>query len=153
MNGGMFGFSAAIPPLACAVYRRTTGDYTTTSTSFVDVDSTNLALTIVTGAHRVAVVFTGAITASSTNEITNFDVTIDGVRQGGDGGLTAGQGNGNNVGQRDNVSFYYISDVLKPGPHTFKLQWKTILATATLYGGSSGNPINTFAVLELPYGA
>jgi hypothetical protein len=123
--------------LASASYKRTSGSYTTTSATFVDVDNTNLALTITTLARRVLIGFTGTIKHSST-VATSFTVDLDGTNLGaalgstGYGGLvTARPGTANFEG---NVSFTFLTDVLTAASHTFKLQWVTAAATATLYG-------------------
>jgi hypothetical protein len=110
-------------------------DYTTTSTSFVDVDATNLSLTITTTGGDVMVGFFGTVehSAASSNAI-RFDVDLDGSVIGGDAGL-AGM-NFSVSDQRLTVSFVYLVTGLSAGTHTFKLQWETASATATLFAGS-----------------
>jgi hypothetical protein len=60
---------------------RTAGDYMTTSTSFVDIDTNNLVINLTTGASWVWLLLTGSIYVSSL-QYSCFDFTIDGVRQG-----------------------------------------------------------------------
>lgn len=127
-----------------ASYKRTSGNYTTTSTSFVDVDGTNLALTITTLARRVMIGFTGSIKHSAANA-TSLTVDLDGTNLGaavgsaGYGGLVTVRPSTNNF--EGDASFTFLTDVLSAGSHTFKLQWVTAAATATLPGstGSTGS--------------
>lgn len=118
--------------------RVSSGDLTTTSTSFVD--ATGLTLTATTGADRVMVAFsaTGAIGASAQAVVTTL--LVDGTNVGGAGGLTLLQSatGGQQIGF---VGFTYVSDVLSAGSHTFKVQWRSTNSgtTATLYAGS-GRP-------------
>lgn len=135
--------------LQAAKYKRTSGNYTTTSATFVDVDGTNLALTITTGARRCMVGVVGTVSNSGTN--TNmFDIAIDGTRQGGDFGLW--QVRTPVAGYRANASFQFLTDALTAASHTFKLQWLCNTGTATLYGTSSGDSTLVMWVQEI-YGA
>jgi len=131
--------------LQSARYKRTSGDYTTTSTTFVDVDSTNFSFTFTTGARRVLLGLVGSCANSGTNSSVVFDVTVDGTRQGG-----------TNWGmQRTQIytatavvdcSFTYLTDTLSAGSHTFKLQWRASADTATLEGS---DPYCEFFAVEL----
>jgi hypothetical protein len=134
-----------IGTLQAASFKRTAGDYTTTSTTFVDVDATNFALTFTTGARRVMIGLVGSCANSATNSSVVFDVTVDGTRQGGTSwGL-----------QRTQIytatavvdcSFVYITAALTAASHTFKLQWRASADTATLYGS---DPVCEFFAVEL----
>jgi hypothetical protein len=106
-------------------------DYTTTSTTFVDVDATNLALTITTDGGDVLVHFHGVCQANYTNRV-DFDVELDGTRLGGDDGIAAMQER-----TEVTVSFTRLITGLSAGEHTFKLQWKASDSNgATLYAGA-----------------
>jgi hypothetical protein len=105
------------------------GDYATTQTTFVDVDVSNLALTITTTGGDVMVGFHGHIYANGG--ICNLDVTVDGAREAGDDGITAVH-----AAFREAVSFVRLITDLDAGSHTFKLQWKVSAGTATLYAGA-----------------
>jgi hypothetical protein len=108
-------------------------DYTTTSTSFVDVDATSgkLSLTITTNGGDVLVHFEGAIAINSSNKVY-LEIDIDGVPVGGDDGINVGK-HGINPHV---VSFTRLITGLSTGSHTFKLQWKVSAGTATLYAGA-----------------
>jgi hypothetical protein len=103
-------------------------DYTTTSTSFVDLDATNLALTITTTGGDVLIGFYGYVYNATGS--TFFDVLLDGVRVAGDDGLL-----------RTSTAAFpfscaYLKVSLAAGSHTFKLQWKVNTGTTTLYAGA-----------------
>jgi hypothetical protein len=122
---------------ASARYVRSAGSYTTTSTTFVDVDGTNMSLTITTGARRVNVGLIGTASLSvAAGNLYAFDITVDGTRQGGTYGYYFRQPSTATYGEP--VGFIYPTDVLSAGSHTFKLQWRVLGATtATLFGDSS----------------
>lgn len=124
---------------------RTAGNYTTTSTTFVDVDNTNMSITLTTGARRCMIVVSGSGYHSDTNHWA-FDIDIDGSRQGQAFGLVFG---GDVTTQNQSRSFTYITDVLSAASHTFKLQWRVDGGTATLYANTTNTPL-IFSVVELP---
>jgi hypothetical protein len=103
-------------------------DYTTTSTSFVDVDATNLSLTINTAGGDVLIVFLGFGAGSAR---LYFDIAIDGVRMAGDDGFFSAVQNSNGP-----LTLVALKQGLSAGSHTFKLQWKVNSGTGTLYAGA-----------------
>lgn len=114
-----------------------TGDYTTTSSSFVDVDATNLALTIETNGGDVLVHFHGSIKNSNAGGIMFFDIDVDGTRHGGDDGcIVVENPDAATASQRIAISFTRLITGLAAGSHTFKLQWKRSAGTITLYAGA-----------------
>ena len=132
--------------LASARYIRSAGDYTTTSDSFVDVDATNLALVITTGAHRVLVGFVGSGYNTSTNAGIVLTVSVDGVDQGSSTyGLVMHKQLGAGS-ENDNLSFAYLTDVLSAGEHTFKLRYRRSSANSAVISGSA--PQMEFYVME-----
>lgn len=133
--------------LASASYQRTSGDYTTTSTTFVDVDTTNMTLSITTGAHRVLIGFTGTIQNNAQDLITYVTVMLDGINLGNASGFVMAQKFSGGASREDG-SFAFLTNVLSAASHTFKLQWRVNGGTATLRGGSSGEPAAQFWVME-----
>jgi hypothetical protein len=109
-------------------------DYTTTSTSFVDVDGTNLVLTITTAGGDVLIGFSGLVGNNGNTQNVLFDVLLDGVRIGGDDGLIGMRTAA--AGAASPVSLLFLKTGLSAGSHTFKLQWRTTATTATLYAGA-----------------
>jgi hypothetical protein len=109
-------------------------DYSTTSTSFVDVDGTNLALTLTTGGGDVLVHFHGVVSHTSSNYRIHFTVTMDGNVIAGDDGMI---GTSAPAAVPGNVmTFTRLVTGVSAGEHLFKLQWKTQGATAKLFAGA-----------------
>jgi len=102
-------------------YEVTAGGYTTTSTSFVDVDATNLSFTLNTGGGDILVSLVAVLNAPAGTIVGKFDIVVDGIS------VSAGSGISSNyiTTQLENCSFPYLITGVSPGTHTFKLQWKT----------------------------
>ena len=112
-------------------------DYTTTSTTFVDIDATNLALAITTTGGDVMVGFHGGVSVG-TAEFVYFDIheSVGAARIGGDDGLLSLlSGNSNGI-PNDSVGFVRLITGLSAAAHTLKLQWKVKAQTATLFAGA-----------------
>jgi hypothetical protein len=109
-------------------------DYTTTSTSFADIDATEgkLQLTITTNGGDVMVHFHGSFNANG-NVRVYLDIDVDGTRNGGDDGIVF---NFIELNARQAISFTRLITGLSDGSHTFKLQWKVSANTATLHAGA-----------------
>ena len=106
---------------ASAIYT-TTEEIRVVGDEFADLDSTNLNLTITTTGGDVLVHFDGAMARNVSSNRCHFDIDVDGIRQGGDIGLThidVVHGD-----RRHSVSFDRFVQGLSAGSHTFKLQWK-----------------------------
>ncbi len=98
-------------------------DYTTTSTSMVDIDATNLALTITVTTGRVRINFAGYFYSdSAVSRVAFIDVLVDGTSING--------GNPEQKAYADTngtpMSFTVYKTGLSAASHTFKLQWKMI---------------------------
>ncbi len=107
-------------------------DYSTTSTSFVNIDGTDLSLTFTTAGGILLATFTGNAYTVATASRIYFDITVDGVRQGGDDGYIATELTTNSRAVCIVVPLYGVS----AGSHTFALQWKTNTGTAGMYAGA-----------------
>jgi len=124
----------------------TSGDYTTTSATFADVDSSNLSITLATSGRRVLVAFSGiAFVGPTVAGNVSFDFLVDGVRQGGTEGLMILFSDGLSFGSNDiqNPSFSYLTAVLSAGIHTFKPQWRVSASTATLRASATAPTVFT----------
>lgn len=143
------GGAGAASALQSARYVRSAGDYTYTgATAFADIDATNLALTITTGARKVLIGFQGVAASNNAAGAMFFDVDLDGARLGGanNGLLYIPQhATGSEL---VNVSFTYLTATLTADSHTFKLQWANANAshTLTLRGA---DPTCLFYVVEM----
>jgi hypothetical protein len=128
-------------------------NYTTTSTSFVAVDTTNLRITKTINSGRVRLEATCRARHSDTSSGSGsdlggtmaFDFLLDGgsTRVGGTNGLTRMQ-QGNNGTQQHMIVIVGEFTGLSVGSHTFDLAWKTSGATATIF--NSGYPVTMRAV-------
>lgn len=124
-------------------------NYTTTSTSFTDVDATNLSITVVTGGGVMEVIFDGVVDNSGAS-YNYMNVDIDGSPMVANDGINATQEGA--AGERQIFSFNRRVIGLSAGSHTFKLQWKVSGGTATLYAGAGTASLDIhpqFSVKEL----
>lgn len=118
---------------------RTSGDLSTTSTSFVD--ATGMSITMTTGARRVLVGVIAKGYVGTNGEYIELDIDIDGAGQGGTRGL-AGARIATASSNQVNLSFTYLSDVLTAASHTIKLRWKGVNGnTANLVAQSASSPL------------
>jgi hypothetical protein len=129
-----------------SVYNRNSTNYTTSSTSFTDIDGVNLSLSVTTGARRVLVAFCGAGTNTTNGAFIGLDLLVDGVSVSSGEGILIAAGSAN---LDRNLSFTYVTDVLTAASHTFKLQWKASAGTNTLYAGAGGGPVLQLSAVEL----
>lgn len=126
--------------LAAAKVVLTSGDITTTSTSFVD--ATGLTCTISTGAHRVLYGLTASAFAASGDQLL-VDVAVDGTRVGG-GTLGLIQFNNTNALP---LTLSGMTDALSAGSHTIKVQFRSLSGgTATI---RAANPAALWWVAEI----
>lgn len=115
--------------------RKGTTDYTITSTTWADVDATNLNLSLDTTGGDVLVTFTGSAYAPSAALNIEFDLDVDGVREGGSSGIVVVTTNSSLVA---NVSFSWWITGLSAGAHAIKLQAKLNAAgTVNLLAGGT----------------
>lgn len=122
----------------CASHQITT-DYTTTSTTFVDIDTTNLNLTLTTTGGKVLCGFFGAFeNPTSGSRAVYLDVEVDGTRFGdtADGVIGSRFGGSGDPGA---IGFVILIDGLSDGAHDFKLQWRGDLADSKLEGTDSAS--------------
>ena len=109
------------------IYRRLGGSYSTTSTSYVQIDAANLTSTITTTGGDVLISLTAAAAAIGGTllaqfEIDNSGTTRDVLRQ------TI------STSETQNVSFTYTEFSLAPGTYTFTIRWKTSANTLQMPG-------------------
>lgn len=138
-----------LDPNADAILYNNTADYTTTSATMVDVDATNLSITITTNGGPVLVTFSGAAQHNLARS-TGFDVAVDGTAQGATFtyGINMVTTNANTLNLYMPVSFAILITGLSAASHTFKLQWNTGGATAKLASQAAYIGVN-FNAIEL----
>lgn len=118
-------------------------DYSSSSTSFVDVDA-DLSCTITSTGGWVLCHFHGTVKVSSTSAAqvrVYFDLQVDGARDGGDTGyiVAVGRDSTNDYEQVRTISFTRLL-LLAAGAHTVDLQWKVTASAGTptvvMYAGA-----------------
>ena len=105
-------------------------DYTTTSTSFTNVDGTDLSFTFTTNGGDVMVHFHGTVNNGAGTVFLDF--TVDAVRHAGDDGIMRCPSN-----NTSSMAFTELVTGLAAGSHTFELQWKVSGGTGTMYAGAA----------------
>lgn len=108
-------------------------DYTTASTTFVDVDATNFSLTITTNGGDVMIGFHGTGSVNNVNNIY-MNIARDGVGLVGDEGMMAETSSIAN--HLSNLSFLHVVANVLPGTHTFNLQWRVNADTGKMFAGA-----------------
>lgn len=141
------------PPTAIYNTAGLTSDFSTSSTSFTDVDSTNLALSITTagngaaGASDVLIWLCGTLYSSGSIRIY-FRILEDGSTLNIDGdGLLVSELSGVRP-----VGFTFLRVNASIGSHTYKLQWKVSSGTGVLLanvGTSTRDTKAQFGVREI----
>lgn len=130
---------------ASVIARNNAGAYSTSSGTFADVDSTNLAITLSLTTGRVALFLTGSFYADAAARLLSLDCTIDGTR------WMAAHTDGMAKETLDTNARIITLAMMKPGlsvgSHTFKLQWKVGSGTAYLFSAAGDVPVN-FVVAE-----
>ncbi|MBZ0293888.1 MAG: hypothetical protein K8L99_15090 [Anaerolineae bacterium] len=108
-------------------------DYQTTATGWVNVDASNLSITITTAGGDVLVGFHG-VCAPANDQSIFFDIALDNVRQGGDDGVIACR----RTSTQSAVTFSFVRLLtgINAGAHSFRLQWRVSGGTGTLYAGA-----------------
>lgn len=119
-------------------------DYTTTSTSFTDVDATggNFNLSIETTGGDVLVGFIGSIRVltSSGDDFLWLNVLVDTTDVAADDGVLVYSPSNNDVAV---ISFVYLVTDLSAGTHSFKLRWRVNSGrTGVLYAGAGTASLN-----------
>jgi len=119
-------------------------DYTTTSSSFVDVDATDLNLTITTTGGKVLCIANFSY-SSSTNEAQGNFTFFDNTNSSNLGNATGGLAEVDDVDSTDTVNqtVMGISGALSAGAHSFKLRWKRDGGTSKILS----NNVDVFMIL------
>ena len=101
--------------------------------AFVDVDGTNLSLTITTTGGDVMIHFHGTFRLNAAGSMM-LNVTQDGSVIAADDGFIHFTTFAST--DRMPISFTRLVTGVSAGSHTFNLRWKSVTATATLYAGA-----------------
>lgn len=128
-------------------------DYTIASSTWADVDATNLAMTVVSTVDCVMhVEFNVTIfySSGSGDGITCFDIDVNGTRYAGDDGLKQGFVKSGLNPQLQSLTI--AADIpVSAGSNTFKLQWMrytTISVTVGMYAGAGTSQHDVHPVMS-----
>ncbi len=112
-------------------HRLPAGSYSTTSTSSVDIDGTNMSHTITTTGGDIRVTFSGygRVTGAGGQNL-NLSVDIDSTEY-----LVLSQENYTSL-QEMNMSFSWIISGLSAGEHTVKMVWSVTSGTGQMYAAT-----------------
>jgi hypothetical protein len=126
------------------IIRTAAADYTTTSTTFVDIDSTNLSITLAVSGSAVMVGFSGMAQFVNVGSHPVFDFTVDGVRYTTtSSGLVGYEGtSGAFVGT---VTYTALVVGLTVGTHVFRPVWRNA-TTGTVTLRAVNNPVCFWAI-------
>jgi hypothetical protein len=128
-------------------------NYTTSSTTFVDVDTDDFRCDVTLAGTVALVWFVCAVQHTDTNGSINFNISVDNVDQYGDDGIFGVRPMDFTTSHRTPVTIVHRLTGITPGTRTFRMRWKTSGATATLlsHGASinGGNFYTQFGVTEL----
>jgi hypothetical protein len=117
-----------------SVLRDNGGDYTTTSTTFVDVDGTNLKGTLTISGSAVLLGFTCQFKYQTTTAYLDF--TVDGVRVGAAGADGLIYSVSGAAYMKPFGCFIALATGLSVGSHTFKVVWKSYGGTSVMHSGN-----------------
>lgn len=119
--------------------------YLTASSTFVDVDATNVAFSLNCTTGRVLIMASVHLYTSNAAGAVYLDVSIDGTRQGGSHGLIKHH-TASNTTQDAHIQF--IKTGLSVGAHEFRLMWATATG-GTVRMVSDGNLAVSFCGAEI----
>jgi hypothetical protein len=111
-------------------------NHTTTSTSFANVDATNITFAVTSAGGRYWLGFAGRYVHSGSASYIYFDIAVDGTRIGGTNGLLPCSSS--TTGSAFQIITPYV---LTAGTRTITLQWRVSAGTGTL---DSTNTVNWF---------
>ena len=118
------------PPTAYYLIDRDT-DYSTTSTSFTDIHSTEMALSITLDVESDVMLGLQCVLYSSSSIRIYLRVDVDGSPLQADDGLLVSEASGVRT-----ICPMLLIPALAAGEHTFKMQWKVSSGTGVMNSGA-----------------
>lgn len=133
-------------PRPTGIDRNNSGTYTTTSTSYGDIDGTNVVITIVTDERPLQAVLSGSQYQSGAGNYNYYDFSVDGTREGAS--YTAGLTEDRATDANYPVFFSIVRPIqgLSAGMHVIKPQWKVSAGTGTIVSNTTIVPLS-FSVM------
>ncbi len=118
-----------VPPQA-SHYSLSYAGASTSSSTFVNTDATNLSQTITTKGGRIAICLNGLVYMSGTGR-AYFDFSLDGTRLG-DSAYGLGSVAIPTTVERFAVEYFFITQTLSAASHTVNVMWLTQAGTIYL---------------------
>jgi hypothetical protein len=120
-----------------STFRDNGATYTTTSTSFTPIDSTNLSYAINMSGSVALITVLGQTDDNGTNQTLFFDIEVDAVRLGAGAtdGLCGNQ-HGTISAADDSLSMAVIRSGLTASSHTFRPVWRVSGGTGRIHSGN-----------------
>lgn len=125
-NGALFIYNVG------SVNSGTTGDFTTSSTTPVDLTNATITISTLLNNH-VLTTFTGTVQQTNVSVMTWFQIVIDGTAATFRGVGT----DASNAGVNRTVALQCLSGALTAGSHTFKIQVSTDANTMRIQSSES----------------
>jgi len=117
------------------------GNYTTTSTSFVDVDATKLSLTLTTHGGDVLLGLTATAYQRTHGASIFFNIAVDSVDYFADNGIARMTvANSGDIHRHKPLCLVVLIPGLSAGSHTFKLRWKVSDNSTAVIDANSLHP-------------
>ncbi|RMF81298.1 MAG: hypothetical protein D6737_05470 [Chloroflexi bacterium] len=133
------------PPTALATLDEI-ANYTTTSTTFVDVDNTEgkFKHTKQVFGGDVLAIFVGNVKIGNSNQYIHFNISVDGVDHFADDGLLAVHPGSVTSGENIRWPVCIVARLtgVAAGTRIFRLRWKVSANTATLYAGAGTSNVD-----------
>lgn len=137
-----------------------TGEYSSNSATFVDIDSSELTLSIDIESTRLLVMFqftADAWSSSPSNSYLRIDFTANGTRVSGSGssgpGVARFDGSSNEPAVYTTRTIFYVIEGLTPGTVVITPQWRHSGGSGTRYlqmdSNVNNNPYCVLAAMEI----
>lgn len=125
-------------------------DLTTVSTTWADMDGTNLTIDLTTGARRVMLTLTAMLSTDVNSTSVGVGFGVDGTGVPTEAAASTGVwATHMNTGIFYPVSAVYITDVLTAASHTFRPRWNRRGGSGTVTAEQGNNQFIIFSAVEL----
>jgi hypothetical protein len=125
-------------------------DLTTTSSTWADMDSTNLTIDLTTGARRVMLTLSGMLSTDVAATSVGVGFSVDGTGVPTEVAASTGiWATHMSTGIFYPISATYITDVLSAASHTFRPRWNRRSGSGTVTAEQGSNQFIIFSAVEL----
>lgn len=125
-------------------------DLTTTSSTWADMDGTNLTISLTTGARRVMLTLSGMLTTDVAATSVGVGFGVDGTGVPTEAAASTGVwATHMSTGIFYPISAVYVTDVLTAAAHTFRPRWNRRSGSGTVTAEQGANQFIVFSAVEL----